>query len=94
VEQCRPVLALGNASSLGLRMDTRSAGGLVIGIGIVIVVVGGLILTGALRWFGHLPGDIRVEREHARFYFPLVSMLVVSVVLSVFVRLARRFFAR
>lgn len=41
-----------------------------------------LAWTGALSWFGRLPGDIRIEREHTRLYIPWVSMLVVSAVLS------------
>src|SRR5271165_7215376 len=31
-------------------------------------------------WFGHLPGDIRIERENVRIYIPVISMLLVSVV--------------
>ena len=38
--------------------------------------------TGWLSWFGRLPGDIRIERENVRFYFPIITMVVVSVVLS------------
>jgi hypothetical protein len=36
-----------------------------------------------LGWFGHLPGDIRIERDNGGFYFPITSMLIVSVVASV-----------
>ena len=60
--------------------------------GIVLVLVGLLAQTGALSWFGRLPGDIRIERPGGSFYFPLVSMLVVSVVLSLLLQVARRFF--
>ncbi len=60
--------------------------------GLVLVAVGLLAQTGALSWFGRLPGDIRVERPGGSFYFPIVSMLVVSVVLSLLLQLARRFF--
>lgn len=51
-------------------------------IGIVIVIIG-------LMWpwlsklpFGHLPGDIVVKRENVAFYFPITSMILVSLVLS------------
>ena len=64
----------------------------VIAAGVVLVVVGLLAQTGVLGWFGRLPGDIRIERPNSSFYFPIVSMLVVSVVLSLLVHLARRFF--
>jgi MFS family permease len=51
--------------------------------GIVLLVIGLLVQTGALGWFGRLPGDIRIERPGSSFYFPITSMIVVSVVLSV-----------
>jgi hypothetical protein len=54
-------------------------------------VIGLLANTGALSWFGHLPGDIRIEREHVRVYMPIVSMLIISVVLSVVLGILRRF---
>jgi len=57
-----------------------------------LVVLGLLIYSGALSWFGRLPGDIRYEGAHTRFYFPLVSSLLVSVLLSALLYLLRRFF--
>jgi membrane protein implicated in regulation of membrane protease activity len=60
--------------------------------GVVLVLIGLLVQTGLLGWFGRLPGDIRIERENVRFYFPIASMIVVSVVLSVLAALARRLF--
>ena len=73
-------------------MDSRSLGLLVIALGVGAVVVGLLIMSGGLSWFGRLPGDIRVERENVHVYVPIVSMLLVSVALSVIVYLIRRFF--
>jgi len=54
---------------------------LIIG-GIVLVVLGVLANNGWLSWFGRLPGDIRIERDNVRFYFPIVTMIVISVALS------------
>jgi hypothetical protein len=62
-----------------------------VGAGVVLVVVGLLVWSGALGWLGRLPGDIRIEREHVRFYFPITSMLLVSLVLSLIARLVQRF---
>lgn len=59
--------------------------------GLVIVVVGLLAWSGALSWFGRLPGDIRIERPNGRIYIPLTSMLLVSVVLSLVLAALRRF---
>ena len=63
-----------------------------IAAGVLLVVVGLLAWTGALSWFGRLPGDIRMERGNTRVYVPIVSMLVVSIVLSLLLSFARRFF--
>jgi hypothetical protein len=57
-----------------------------------LVVVGLLVWSGALGWFGRLPGDIRIERDSVRVYVPLVSMLLVSVGLSLILYLIRRLF--
>ncbi len=70
----------------------RQTGVLVIGIGVSVVVVGLLISTGALGWFGRLPGDIRIERESVRVYIPITSMLIASVVVSALLALLRRLF--
>lgn len=63
-----------------------------VALGVGLVIVGLLVWSGALSWFGRLPGDIRIERESVHVYIPLVSMLVVSVVLSLLLSLIRRFF--
>ncbi len=72
-------------------MSARSIGLLIAGVGALLVVVGLLVYTGALSWFGRLPGDIRIEGEHTRVYIPITSMLLVSVALSVAAYLVRRF---
>ncbi len=60
--------------------------------GLVLVVVG-LILhyaPGLLNWFGKLPGDIRMESERTKFFFPITSMVIVSIFLTVLINLFRR----
>lgn len=59
-------------------------------IGPVFVVIGLIAKTGALGWFGHLPGEIK--RDGFRFYFPLASMVPISIGLSLLVSVIRRFF--
>jgi hypothetical protein len=61
-------------------------------IGVGLILVGLLIWSGSLSWFGRLPGDIRIERETVRVHVPIVSMLVVSLVVSLALYLVRRFF--
>lgn len=71
----------------------RAVGLLVIAGGAFLVVAGLLIYSGALNWFGRLPGDIRYEGEHTRVYVPIVSMLIISIALSLMLYLIRRFFS-
>ena len=73
-------------------MDSRGTGILLIAAGTALALVGLLVWSGALSCFGLLPGDFRYEGEHTRVYFPLASMLLLSVVLSLLAAVARRFF--
>ena len=59
-------------------------------IGIVLVVVGGLAALGVRIPFGRLPGDISIEGERGGFYFPIVTMIIISVVLTVLLNLFLR----
>lgn len=70
----------------------RGVGLLVIGAGICLVLIGLLIYSGGLNWFGRLPGDIRYEGERTHIYVPIVSMLLVSIVLSLIFYLIRKLF--
>ena len=52
-------------------------------VGVLIVVVGVvLMLAGRVPWHGRLPGDIYIQRGNWSFYFPVVTSLVVSVLLT------------
>ena len=55
------------------------------------MIIGSLIYSGGLNWFGRLPGDIRYEGERVQVYVPIVSMLIVSLGLSLVFYLIRRF---
>lgn len=65
----------------------------VIIVGILVVVAGIVILLlgDKLRWLGKLPGDIRVERENFRFYMPVTTMILISIVASAILWLVRQF---
>jgi hypothetical protein len=71
---------------------SRFSGLILIVLGAGAVLVGLLIYSGALSWFGRLPGDIRYESNSVRVYVPVVSMLIISIVLSLLFYLLRRFF--
>jgi hypothetical protein len=71
-------------------MDNRFATFLLIVTGAGLIVLGLLIRFGALSWFGKLPGDIMYEGQHTKIYFPLASMLVITVVLNILIYILRR----
>jgi Protein of unknown function (DUF2905) len=61
-----------------------------VAIGLVLVVIGLLWPLLSKLGLGRLPGDILIERGNFRFYFPIVTCLIVSVVLSFFLWLLNR----
>ncbi|MFE8596085.1 DUF2905 domain-containing protein [Archangium violaceum] len=68
----------------------KSAGLMLVAAGVLLAVIGLLMYSGALSWFGRLPGDLRWEGEHTRVYFPLTSMLLLSALLSLLAFVLRR----
>ena len=67
---------------------------LLIVIGLLILFIGiawpWLVKSGVWRWFGRLPGDIRIEREGFSFYFPIMTMILISALISLVLWLIRR----
>ena len=65
-------------------MSTHSGfGWFLLVLGLAISGVGILfILAPSIPWLGRLPGDIRIEREGFRFYFPIATSLLLSLLLS------------
>jgi hypothetical protein len=68
----------------------RNIGPLLVVFGLVLAVIGLLAWSGALGWFGRLPGDIRITGKHIQVYIPITSMILVSVVMTVLLSLFRR----
>ena len=71
----------------------QNTGKYIIFIGIAVIVIGVLIyfLHDKLHWIGRLPGDIRIEKENFRFYFPIVTLIVISLVLTIVINLIKKF---
>ena len=71
----------------------QNTGKYIIFIGIGVIVIGILIyfLHDRFHWIGRLPGDIRIEKESFRFYFPIVTMIVISLVLTIIINLIKKF---
>ncbi len=67
---------------------------------IIILAGAGIILIGILiyffhdkfGWIGRLPGDIRIERDNFQFYFPITTMILASILLTVIVNIIKRLF--
>ena len=68
--------------------EMSSLGRILIGIGILCILVGVvLVVLERFVHFGRLPGDIFVRGEHGTFYFPVVSCILISIILSVILNL-------
>ncbi|MEJ2750558.1 MAG: DUF2905 domain-containing protein [Anaerolineae bacterium] len=71
-------------------------GRLLLILGVALALVGLVILAGGrfFPWLGHLPGDIRIERENFKLYFPLTTMILLSVIGSLVLNIIIRIFRR
>ena len=60
--------------------------------GVLIVLLGVLIyfFHDKLNWIGRLPGDIRIEKENLKFYFPITTMIIFSLVITIIIQLIKR----
>lgn len=68
-------------------------GRLLIILGLVIAGLGLLLEVAGRGWFpglGRLPGDIMIQRGNFRFYFPIATSLIISLLLTLILALARR----
>ena len=61
--------------------------------GAFLVVVGMVVyfFGDKLHWIGRLPGDIRVERENFRFYVPITTMILLSLLITLILNVIKRF---
>lgn len=63
-------------------------GKFLIGLGLFIIILGIIILLSPkIPFLGKLPGDIVVQRENFTFYFPVVTSLLISVILTIILNL-------
>ena len=62
--------------------------------GAILLVVGAIVyfFSDKLKWFGRLPGDIRIEEGNTKVYIPIVTMIIVSVILTILINLFRKLF--
>ena len=56
----------------------------------IVAVIAGLVMQfapQAISWFGKLPGDIRYEKGNVKFFFPITTMILLSVGISLLMKL-------
>jgi thiamine transporter ThiT len=71
--------------------NMRDIGRFLLIIGAVVFLIGFIFWGGfAPKWLGRLPGDIRIERGDSVFYFPIVTCIVISILLSLIMSIFRR----
>jgi len=69
----------------------RDLGKFVVIAGVIVTLVGLVMWSGfAPKWLGRLPGDVRIERGHSTFYFPIVTCIILSILLSLLLSIFRR----
>ncbi len=72
-------------------LELRPLGKALILAGIVFIFIGILILWGGkIPLLGKLPGDIHIKRDNVQFYFPLVTCLLLSLLITIIIALFRR----
>lgn len=62
-------------------------------IGVLVVLAGVMIyfFHDRMNWIGRLPGDIRIEKDNFRFYFPITTMIIFSLLLTLVIQLIKKF---
>ncbi len=74
-----------------IRMDQQQISKLIIYVGLFLVLFGAIyyLFGDKFRWLGNLPGDIKIEKENFKFYFPITTMLLLSLIVNALIRLFR-----
>jgi uncharacterized membrane protein YjjP (DUF1212 family) len=65
-------------------------GKFIIAIGIGLVFLGLIITVGGKFGFGKLPGDIYINKGNFKFFFPITSSIILSIVLSLLLKIFRK----
>ena len=71
---------------------SQQTGKYIIFFGVAIIAIGVIIylFPNAFKWFGRLPGDIRIERPNVKIYFPIVTMILLSLLLTLILNVFKK----
>jgi len=72
-------------------MDSNTGKYIILG-GVVLIILGIVIyfFHDKLHWVGRLPGDIRIERANFKFYFPITTMIIFSLLATAIIFVIKR----
>ena len=59
-------------------------------MGIALIILGVIVTVGAKMGIGKLPGDIIVKRGNMTFYFPIVTSILLSIIITLLINFLRR----
>ena len=70
----------------------QQTGKILIILGVIVIIAGIIVYFGGnkLNFLGKLPGDIRVEKENFRFYFPVTTIILLSIIVSFIIWIVKR----
>jgi hypothetical protein len=63
---------------------------MIIGIGLAVAGIVIYFFHDKLHWMGRLPGDIRIEKENFRFYFPVTTLFLLCIALMIIIRVIKK----
>jgi Protein of unknown function (DUF2905) len=76
-------------------MPMEGLGKILLIVGAVIIVIALLMIFGQhIPFFGKLPGDIFIKKDNWSFYFPIVSFLIISIILTIIINIILYFLNR
>ena len=75
--------------SYGNSMQESGKWVIILGIAITLIGLIWYFFGNKLGFIGNLPGDIKIERENFKFYFPIVTILLFSLIVNILIRIVK-----
>ena len=77
-----------------MAINMQQIGKILVVIGIILCILGLIFYFAGnkLNFIGRLPGDIRIEKDNFRFYFPITTMILISIIVTIVFKIIKKFF--